>query len=287
MSGSRVGLNHDWMWTFLGLRNAGVPADVVIEEDLTEAELTRYDVLFVGGWNLERRHLRALRAWVERGGVLVGSAGAAVSDVYGDRMPETADLFGATQRLATAADKRSRERVRFKGTDEFPAVELPAAAAGGQKYLLAPTSGKVAAEYEGGEVAAVVNTLGKGRAILLGVTTGQVYLAAGGAKGPGRAWLAAPVLKRLGRQRAEFDCPESEVTLFDHPKGVAVMIGLYSAKPGELPAAPGRLSVDAKREVREVYSALHGPLKWATRDGRVEIETPPPSTFAVDTVILR
>jgi len=287
MSGSRVVLNRDWMWTFLGLRNAGVPVDVVIEEDLNEAELNRYDVLFVGGLNLERRRLKALRAWVERGGVLIGSAGAAISDVYGDRMPETVELFGATQRLATAEDKGSRERVRFQGTDEYPDAELKAAAAGNQKYVLTPTTGKVAAKYDGGEVAAVVNSLGKGRAILLGVTTGDMFQAAGGAKSPGLAWLASPVLKRLGRQRVEFDCPESEVTLFDHPKGVAVMVALYTWKPGELSAVAGRLSVDAKREVREVTSALHGPLKWALRDGRIEIEMPPASKLAVDTVILR
>jgi len=287
VSGHRVALNRDWMWTFLGLRNSGIPVDVVIEEDLTEAELNRYDVLFVGGLNLERRHLKTLRAWVERGGVLIGSAGTALADVYGDRMPETAELFGATQRIATAEDKSSRERVRFQGTDEFPDVEMLAVAAGSQKYVLTPTTGKTAAKYDGGEVAAVVNTVGKGRAILFGVTTGQMFQTAGGAKGPGRAWLAAPVLKRLGRQRVEFDCPESEVTLFDHPKGVAVMIGLYSAKPDELPTVAGRLSVDAKREVKEVISALHGPLKWTTRDGRLEIETPPASKFAVDTVIIR
>ncbi|MBA4190522.1 MAG: hypothetical protein C0467_21250 [Planctomycetaceae bacterium] len=287
VSGSQVTLNRDWMWTFLGLRNSGIPVDVVIEEDLTEPELNRYDVLFIGGLNLERRHLKSVRAWVERGGVLIGSAGTALSDVYGDRMPETVELFGTTQRLATAEDKSSRERVRFQGTDEFPEVELLAAAAGNQKYILTPTTGKVAAKYDGGEVAAVVNSLGKGRAILLGMTTGEMFRVAGGAKGPGRAWLAAPVMKRLGRQRVEFNCPESEVTLFDHPKGVAVMIGLYSWKPGELPTVPGRLSVDAKREVKEVTSAMHGPLKWALRDGRIEIETPPALRFAVDTVILR
>ncbi|MFO0825328.1 MAG: hypothetical protein U0792_19785 [Gemmataceae bacterium] len=95
------------------------------------------------------------------------------------------------------------------------------------------------------------------------------------------------MLKRLGRQRVEFDSPESEVTLFDHPNGVAVMIGIYSWKPGELPTAAGRLSVDVKREVKEVTSALNGPLKWTTRDGRIEIETPPAAKLAVDTIIIR
>ncbi|WP_439622728.1 hypothetical protein [Gemmata sp.] len=288
VSGSRVALNHDWMWTFLGLRNASVPVDVVIEEDLNETDLAGYDVLFLGGLNLERRHLRAVRAWVERGGVVIGSAGAASFDVYGDRMPETAELFGAAQRLATADDKAARDKVRFHGTDDFPEVELPAAAPGGHKYVLTPTAAKVAAKYDGGEVAATVNAVGKGRAVLLGVGPGETFRAAGGAKGPGRAWLAAPVAKRLGRPRAEYDCPEAEVTLFDHPaKGVAVMVALYTWKPGELPATPGKLSVDAKRDVKEVVSALHGPLKWAARDGRIEVEVPPAAKFAVDTIILR
>ena len=58
-------------------------------------------------------------------------------------------------------------------------------------------------------------------------------------------------------------------------------------KPDELSTQPGHLSVLTDRKVREVTSALHGPLKWELREGRIEIETPPPGKFVVDTILLR
>ncbi|MCE9606367.1 MAG: beta-galactosidase trimerization domain-containing protein [Planctomycetia bacterium] len=287
VSGKQVWLNRDWMWTFLGLRNSQIPVDVVIEEDLTDATLASYQALFIGGLNLERRHLAAVRRWVEQGGLLIGSAGAALDDVYGDRMPETVELFGAAQRLATVDDTKSRTRIMFDASDEYAAIDLPAAAAGDQKYILTPTTGKLIARYDGGEGAVVVNALGRGRTILLGVTTGETFRVGGGAKSPARAWLAAPVLRQLGRSQTEFDCPESEVTRFDHASGTAVLIAIYTSKPEELSKAPGRLSVQVDRPVREVTSALHGPLKWELHDGRIEIETPPPAAMVVDSIILR
>jgi hypothetical protein len=287
VSGSKVWLNRDWMWTFLGLRNSQIPVDVVIEEDLTDETLAQYKALFIGGLNLERRHLAAVRRWVEQGGLLIGSAGAAIDDVYGDRMPETVELFGVEQRLATADDKKSRVRIVFEASEEYPAVELPAAAASEQKYVLTPTTGKLIAHYDGGDGAATVNVLGRGRAILLGVTTGEMFRVGGGATGPARDWLAAPVLKQLGRSSAEFDCPESEVTRFDHASGIAVLIAIYTRTPDQLSKQPGRLSVKVERPIREVTSALRGPLKWELRDGRIEIDTPAPADMVVDSIILR
>ena len=287
VSGAKVWLNRDWMWTFLGLRNSQVPVDVVIEEDLNDETLAQYEVLFLGGLNLEKRHLAAIRRWVEQGGLLIGSAGAAIDDVYGDPMPETVAMFGTEQRLATVDDVKSRTQITFDASDEYPAVDLQAAAAGTQQYLLKPTTAKLLAKYDGGEGAATMNVLGKGKAILLGVTTGEMFRVNGEAKGRGRTWLVAPVLKQLGRSRAEYDCLQSEVTLFDHAAGTAVMIAHYARTPTELSTQPGRLSVQVDRPVREVLSSLHGPLKWELRDGRIEIQTPPPASFTVDAVLLR
>jgi hypothetical protein len=287
VSGSKVWLNRDWMWTFLALRNSQIPVDVVIEEDLTDAGLDGYDVLFVGGLNLERRHLKALRAWVERGGVLIASAGFAERDAFDDRLPETVELFGAEQRVADTDDAAARGAIRFAGGEEFPAVELQAAAAGDRKYILKPTTGRAIAAYDGGQVAAVANTVGRGKTILLGVTTGEMYRAAGGAVSPARTWLTAPVVAKLGRSRAEFSCPQSEVTRFDHASGTAVLVALYARTAEELPNEPARLSIWTDRPVKEVVSALHGPCKWKQVGDRIEIETLPPAQWVVDSFILR
>ncbi|MFO0825327.1 MAG: hypothetical protein U0792_19780 [Gemmataceae bacterium] len=66
-------------------------------------------------------------------------------------------ILGVLQVRPTADDKSAREKVRFQGTDEFPEVASPAAAAENQKYILRPTTGKrsrstTAGSRSGGEL---------------------------------------------------------------------------------------------------------------------------------------
>ena len=272
-------LNHDWMWTFIALKSAQVPVDVIIEEDLNPDDLKRYDCVVVGGLNLARRHVAALKTWVEAGGLLIGAGGAAMADVYDDPMPETGELFGARQALSGPGNTASVARVTFPATDAFPAADL---APGGLAFLLTPTTGRSLATYKGGECAAVANAVGKGQAILLGFQPGLTFRDNGRAAGPVRAWLIAPVLKRLGRQRVEFDHPASEVTLFEHDSGLAVMLASFG---GPSPEGGSRLSVRTDRPIKEVASALRGPLEWSRAGDRIEIQTR--RLEPVDVVILR
>jgi hypothetical protein len=272
-------MNHDWMWTFIGLKSSQIPVEVIIEEDLNPDDLKRYDCVFLGGFNLAKRHVAELRRWVEAGGLLIGTGGAALYDIDNERMPETVDLFGARQKLSGPESTGSVAHVAFQATAEFPAVEL---IPGGMKFLLAPTTGKSLATYGGGECAAVANPLGKGQAILLGFHPGHTFRDNGRAGGKARAWLAAPVLKRLGRQRLEFDYPASEATLFEHDSGLAVMLADFGWAS---PEGGSRLSVQTDRPIKEVVSALRGPLEWKRVSDRIEVKTR--RLEPVDVVILR
>jgi hypothetical protein len=150
------------------------------------------------------------------------------------------------------------------------------------KFVLEPTTAKSVASYASGPCAAAINTVGKGRTILLGFHPGQTYYANGKAAGKARAWLAAPVLKRLGRQRVEFSHPASEATLFEHESGLAVMLASYG---GPSPEGGSMLSVQTDREVKEVRSALRGPLEWKRVGDRIEIKSA--RLEPVDVVILK
>lgn len=279
LQGGAGRLNHDWMWTFFGLKSSQVPVELVIEEDLNPQDLARYDCLVIGGYNLARRHVGEVRRWVENGGLLVGAGGAANCDVYGDSMPETAELFGARQRIARAQESDATARVKFPATDQFPETEMNLS---GPRFILEPVAGKPLAEYAGGGCAAVANPIGKGNAILLGFQPGFAVRDNGGRVGKGRAWLAAPFLKRLGRQRVEFEYASSEATLFEHEKGLAVMLAGFG---GSGIAGSSLLSVRADRPVKEVVSSLRGPLEWQLKDGRIEIKIT--RIDPVDVVILR
>jgi hypothetical protein len=279
MTGGTGRLNHDWMWTFIGLKASQIPVEVIIEEDLNPEDLARYDCVYVGGFNLAGRHVQALRDWVEQGGLLIGTAGAARHDLYGDPQPAADTLFGARQAPAEASQTAAVARVVFQASDWFPAADL---ATHGLTYVLTPTTGKPLAAYGDGRVAAVVNPIGKGHAILLGILPGYVYRQNGKALAPVREWLAAPALKRLGRQRVEFDYPASEATLFEHESGLAVLLADFGKAS---PAEGSRLSVQTDRDVKEVRSALRGPLEWKRVGGRIEVKTP--HLDPVDAILFR
>ncbi|MCY3021808.1 MAG: beta-galactosidase trimerization domain-containing protein [Planctomycetota bacterium] len=271
---------HDCMWTFVALKNSHYPVDIILEDDVTPEELKRYKVVFIWGFNLDRRHLAALRTWVEGGGTLIASAGAAMRDVYNEPLEDAVALFGARQRLPGPEDKSSRAKARFTNSAITPEAELTA---NGLTAILAPTTGKQVAAFDGGECAAVASELGKGRTLLLGVQPGFVFHANGGALSPAREWLAFPVLKTLGRPRAELLYYASEVTLFEHPGGLAVLLTDFGYD--KQPKDGVVLSVEPRREIRSVTSALKGPLPFERNGERVEVKVP--VLEAVDVVILR
>jgi hypothetical protein len=287
MNPDTVVLNHDWMWTFIALKTAQIPVDVIIEEDLTPETLAQYQALYLGGLNLERRHLRIVAAWVRQGGLLVGSGGSAMFDAYNDLNPDTARLFGARQTLAPRSADGLKETVVFDKSDTFPAAKFSLSAPDGHHYILEPQGATSLGSYEQGGSAAVTQQVGRGRTILLGFYPGFAFRDGGRALGTVRNWLVAPVLAHLGRQRAEFSYPASEVTLFEHNSGLAVTLANFSPWEMKLSEEPTHLSVATDRPVREVVSALRGPLSWKRVGDRIEIETPSPATLWVDTIVLR
>jgi hypothetical protein len=288
VNGGRGRLNHDWMWTFIALKHARIPVEVIIEEDLNPEDLKRYDVVFAGGINLERRHVTALKRWVEDGGLLIGTGGAGCWNVYGEPQPLSAELFGARQLEAGADKQASLRRVRTPASDWYPAGEYQSSA--DLAFILEPTTAKPLGTYGGGECAATINAVGKGHAILLGFRPGWVFSHnAQSYAGGVREWLAAPLLKRLGRQRVEFDYGPVEATLFEHDSGLAVTLahfGLYAQYGGGW-ASPFdvRLSVQTDRPIREVSSVRRGPLEWKREGDRIEIKGP--RLEPVDVVILK
>lgn len=282
----RGNLNQDWMWTYLGLMASHVPVDLIIEEDLDAKHLEGYDVLLLGGFNLETRRVAAIQEWVERGGLLIGTGGAARLDVTGGPSQSTERLFAAKQQPLGKAAASAVTTARFQAAGIWPEpVEVKPK---GILHRLEPIdAGKPVATYDDGGVAAVEHSLGKGRTILLGFHPGFTLRDSGGTQSPARPWLAAPVIARLGRPRADIDDPSVETAFFEADSGIAVLLSsfLHSDYHGPLAEENRLLSVATDRPIREVTSSLHGPLEWERKGNRIEVQTPPINR--VDVVILR
>lgn len=280
INGGTGRLNHDWMWTFMGLMADQIPVDVLLEEDLNQTDIQRYKVLFLGGFNLDPIHLEVVRKWVEQGNLLIGTGGSLERDIYNDPMPQTVELFGARQELADAETGKSMSNALFAASELYPEI---AVIPNGMKYVLTPTTGKSIASYNDGECAAVLNNVGKGKALLLGFHAGFTFRGNGKHTGIGREWLNAPVLRTLGRQTVEFDHHYSEAVLFEHDElGIAVMLNDFGR---DSPEEGSLLSIRTDRPIKEVISGLHGPLLWKRNGNRIEVTTK--KLDPVDVVILR
>ena len=306
-------MNHDWMWTYIALRGAQIPVDVIIEEDLTPEELAQYKVVYLGGFNLAPRHVKALRGWVEAGGLLIGTAGAAMYDVFNDKQPATDALFGTRQERIPQPPRKRGEKAPPPPVVTFSACALAPAgtvAVPGLQFTLEPTAAKVIGNYEGGAPAATFNTVGKGHAMLLGFQPGYAYWAGekwtlgflqGLSYWAGEKWtkeptgkvhdlLMAPARTVLGRPVAEYSDPHSETTVFTHESGLAVMLASFRPTPPESkcygqPIESSTLSVKPDRKVTSVVSSLKGKLEWTEKNGRIEITVP--KLDPVDVIILR
>src|SRR5690606_30538042 len=68
------------MHTWLALTHAQVPVDVVHESEVEQGLLEQYKVCYLSDPHLTRASAVKLRSWVERGGTLILTAGAAQFD---------------------------------------------------------------------------------------------------------------------------------------------------------------------------------------------------------------
>ena len=287
VSNNVVSLNHDWIWAFTAMKSAQIPVELIIEEDLTPEDLAQYELLYLGGLNLEARHLRVVADWVKAGGLLIGTGGTAKYDVYNDPNPLTVELFGAEQTEVPLSQTSPEDQVSFIESDQFPSGTYNVAAPRGHRYVLNPTTAEVCAKYDDGGVACVTQQVGEGRTILYGFYPGFFFRSNGRALGQGQPVVTKSLLKHLGTQKAEFSYPASEVTLFEHESGLAVMLANFTPWSEELSTEPTKLTVQTDRKITEVTSGLSGPLKWKRVGDRIEVETPSPAEFTVDTVILK
>ncbi len=75
-----VAFGHDRMHTWLALTHSQTPVDIVSEREIER--LDQYKVCYLSGPNLTRAAAARLRTWVESGGTLFLSAGAASRDEF-------------------------------------------------------------------------------------------------------------------------------------------------------------------------------------------------------------
>lgn len=157
---------------WLALRHAGIPVDVLTDEDIADGRLARYKILYLVGHELLSRAVPALEQWVRDGGTLVGEGGCGLVNEYREPLPAMASLFGlAGDRLERAARTVYLQQlgaIAPLDTITFADNRL-AVPALCYRHRLAPAAGaRVTATFADGTPACVERALGKGRTVAVG-----------------------------------------------------------------------------------------------------------------------
>lgn len=296
--GDDYGVAADRIYTYLALRHAQVPADLVLEEDLTAEGLAPYRVLYLSGLNIQRARVPALRQWVADGGLLIAAAGGCLRDEYDDPIPEMAALLGATQRHAAVSrgrwmtwyikDHEPVDTLTLQATDRTPAAEFGVI---GLKTVLTPRDdAQTLGVYPDGGIGALQRVEGQGRVLTLGFMPGLSYAqnAPRDARGKPttysplrRAVIAQPALHQLGEQAVTYSEALTDVKLFTHPDALAVILVDFTYTAG----TPATLTVRTDRKIQSVTGSIGGHYAFRQEGDRVIIDCPTPE--ALDILVLK
>lgn|GEM_PF-834103 len=257
--------------TYFALRNAGYRVDLVTESDVREGYLKSYRALYVGGENMERATAKVIAGWVNDGGVLYMSAGAARKDEYDEPLDVLEGVVGRGKRVSYARYKgalRSKlelpllkplATVKTVEGAEFPALATM------EKFE--PVNGTVVlATYDDGKPAVVSRQTGKGMAYYTGTFPGEAW-----AK---KALPAMPCGKGGPENNTRY--PQFEPTDFDAVAASVVLRPLVDAKiqPDIRPDKPNvvcnRLAGKAGTVIMIVN--LGGTQKGAVKDLTLAID---------------
>ncbi|HOF40598.1 MAG TPA: beta-galactosidase trimerization domain-containing protein [Candidatus Hydrogenedentes bacterium] len=174
-----LAFGFDRMHTWLALAHAQIPVDILSERDVADGDLAGYTVCYVSGPNLTRAASAQLRAWVESGGTLWLTAGAATRDEYNRPLDELAPILPA-QRGTT----ETLEAFHYSGRLLHHLNAIDAVTWGSEelevlsvKEPLTPQSGaEVRATFRDGAAAVVRSGAGKGRVMQTGFLPALCYI---------------------------------------------------------------------------------------------------------------
>jgi hypothetical protein len=163
------------------LRKAGYRVDLVTEDDVKNDLLQNYKALYVCGQNLERTAAEDVKAWVQNGGVLYATAGAARKDEFDAPL---AVLDGVLGRGAQQSYEHYRGPLRAKLELLFQKPLDTVSSGKGSfgalcsKETFAPATGaEVLARYKSDSGPAFVKAKdGKGFGYYAGILPGETYI---------------------------------------------------------------------------------------------------------------
>ena len=294
----------DRMHTWLALTHAQVPVDIVSESQATHGLLDGYQVCYLSGPNLSRAAAEKLKRWVERGGTLWLTAGAASRDEFNRPLPTLSDVLPAIRGDAVESQKFASSGHSLVNLSAADVVKWghPTAEVLAVKQTLTPRDGaSVLATFKDGSPAVVRGTVGKGRIYCAGFLPALAYIkpalearsaleekkadalspddAAMLARSANpwnfpaaiREFILTPVREASVTAPIACSVPLVDAVFMAHEHGVLVPLANYTNKP----IASLSLKVSVPKPIARAVSAIRGALEFKqTTPQSVELSLP-------------
>jgi len=299
----------DRMHTWLALTHAQMPVDVVAERQAANGALDQYAVCYLTGPNLERAVAEKLKRWVQKGGTLWLTAGAATRDEFNRPLQTLDEILPAKRgdlrdlQRHTASGRylsllAAKDEVRWKnGAAEVLAVK---------QAIESRTGAETLATFKDQSPAIIRGSAGKGTIYCAGFLPALAYIKqaldarnalqkkvdAGAILSPAereeatllertanpwrfpsdiRALLLAPTLTAGVTAPIICDVPLVDAVYMPHETGILIPLANYTAKPIKRLA----LRVTVPRPIVKVESAVRGKIDFRqVSPGIVEISLP-------------
>lgn len=177
--GSNLAYGFDRMHAWLALAHAQAPVDIVPEREVAAGRLDAYRVCYLSGPNLSRAAAEKLRTWVEQGGTLWLTAGAASRDEFNRPLDTLTRLLPADRREAETLQPyhsagRFLSHLAPRDTVSWGDERLEVLSV--RQTLAAREGAEVLARFGDGQPAVVRGRAGQGRVFVTGFLPALAYI---------------------------------------------------------------------------------------------------------------
>ncbi|MCF7854583.1 MAG: beta-galactosidase trimerization domain-containing protein [Candidatus Pacebacteria bacterium] len=168
-------------YLYLLLRHLGMPVDILAENDLETDYLEHYDVYFLVGDHLTEKAAAALKQWVADGGTLVSVTGGGLKNEYNQPMDTLNEVFGITEATLAKETTSMRAKLELVHAQPLDYVDIEGISETlpvfGYTQTFVPDKGEVVGRFRyTRKPAAVMNSYGKGKAMIVGALPGTAHL---------------------------------------------------------------------------------------------------------------
>jgi hypothetical protein len=163
------------------LRHAGYRVDFVTEDDIKDGLLKNYKVAYLCGQNFDHNAVPNLKSWVQGGGVLYATAGAARKNEFDEPSDALDEVLGRGTQVSydryRGPLRAKLELIWQKPKDQIQSGTSTLDALCSLEKFTAREGAQVLGRYKSdGSPAFVKNQFGKGVAYYIGTLPGQAYL---------------------------------------------------------------------------------------------------------------